>query len=421
LKFENLKSFIPTDPDSHFPIQNLPFGIFKPKSGGNPRAGAAIGNMILDLAFIESKGLLRTGGIFSKKTLNDFMSLGREVCGDVRNEIQKLLLDNNPILRDNEPLRKQAFVKMSDADMCLPCEIPDYTDFYSSREHAQNVGTMFRGKENALMPNWLHLPVAYHGRASSIVVSGTNIHRPMGQIKTPDEASPQFGPTQMLDFELEMGALVGTGNNLGSPVTTKDAMSHVFGMVIVNDWSARDIQKWEYVPLGPFLGKNFATSISPWVVTLDALEPFKTKGPQQNPEPLPYLRCDEPCSYDITLEVYLTPKSNKSQIPNPKSQISKSNFKYLYWNICQQIAHHTINGCNLRSGDLLASGTISGPEPSSHGSMLELSWNGKNPLKLTNGVQRTFLEDGDTITITAYCQGSGYRIGFGELVGIIVP
>lgn len=416
-----MKSFIPVEKNSHFPIQNLPFGIFKRKSGGNPRVGVAIGDMILDLAFIESKGFLKTGGIFSKKTLNDFMSLGRKVCSDVRNKIQKLLLDDNPILRDDEPLRKHALVKMSDAEMCLPCEIPDYTDFYSSREHAENVGTMFRGKENALMPNWLHLPVAYHGRASSIVVSGTNIHRPMGQIKAHNEASPQFGPTQMLDFELEMGALVGTGNNLGSPVKTADAMNHIFGMVIVNDWSARDIQKWEYVPLGPFLGKNFATSISPWVVTLDALEPFKTKGPKQNPEPLSYLRCDEPCSYDITLEVYLTPNSDKSQISNPKSQISKSNFKYLYWNLCQQIAHHTINGCNLRTGDLLASGTISGPDPSSYGSMLELSWNGKNPLQLPNGEQRTFLEDGDTITITAYCQGDSFRIGFGELIGTIVP
>jgi len=409
-----MKSFIPVKPESHFPIQNLPFGIFKPKSGGNPRPGVAIGDMILDLAFIESNGFLKAEGVFSRESLNDFMALGTQTCREIKNEIQKLLLQDNPVLRDNESIRQKAFIKMSDAEMCLPCYIPDYTDFYSSREHAENVGTMFRGKENALMPNWLHLPVAYHGRASSIVVSGTDIIRPSGQTKNDDQPNPVFAPSRMLDFELEMGALVGKGSELGNPIRVSDSMNHIFGMVIVNDWSARDIQKWEYVPLGPFLGKNFATSISPWVVTMDALEPFKIKGPVQNPQPLPYLRCDDPCAFDITLEVYLTSKSNTFLI-------SKSNFKYLYWNLCQHVAHHTVNGCNLRTGDLLASGTISGPDPSSYGSMLELSWNGKSPIKLPNGEQRTFLQDGDTITITAYCQGDGYRIGFGELTGTILP
>jgi len=303
---------------------------------------------------------------------------------------------------------------MSGAELLIPVDIPDYTDFYSSREHAENVGTMFRGKENALNPNWLHLPVAYHGRASSVMVSGTDVHRPSGQTKYNNSPFPAFGPAKMLDFELEIGVIISTGNKLGESIRADDAMEHIFGMLIVNDWSARDIQKWEYVPLGPFLGKNFATSISPWIVTMDALEPFRTKGPEQNPEPLPYLRCSEACSYDITLEVYL----HTSKL---KSKLCTSNFKYLYWNLCQQIAHHTVNGCNLRTGDLLASGTISGPNPSSFGSMLELSWNGKNTVKLPGNEERAFLKDGDTVTMTAYCQGDNYRIGFGEVTGTILP
>jgi fumarylacetoacetase len=416
-----LKSFIPVSPDSHFPIQNLPYGIFSPKSVGKRRAGVAIGEMVLDLSVLDSNGFFNQTSaagknVFSQSSLNSFMSLGKNAWKELRAVIQNLLLEDNPTLRDNRPLIEKAFVKWSDVQMYLPVEIGDYTDFYSSKEHAENVGTMFRGKENALMPNWLHLPVAYHGRASSIVISGTNIRRPKGQTKDDKEPKPKFGASKMLDFELEMGLIIGNGNELGKPIDVNKVLDHVFGMVIVNDWSARDIQKWEYVPLGPFLGKNFATSISPWIVTMDALESFKTTGPVQNPEPLPYLKCKEKCSYNINLEVYL-----QSSNSNSPAKICTSNFNYLYWNICQQIAHHTVNGCNLKVGDLLASGTISGREPSSYGSMLELTWNGKNPLKIPGGEIRSFLEDGDEISMTAFGQGNGYRIGFGEVRGKILP
>lgn len=299
--------------------------------------------------------------------------------------------------------------------MRIPAFIPNYTDFYSSREHATNVGIMLRGADNALMPNWLHLPVAYHGRASSVVVSDTDIERPNGQTKADDAAAPTFGPTKSLDFELELGIFIGQGNELGRPISTAQAAEHVFGMVLVNDWSARDIQKWEYQPLGPFLAKNFATSISPWVVTLDALEPFRVAGPTQDPVPLPYLHCEGNWSYDINLEIWL----QTAQMTEPV-RISATNAKHLYWNICQQIAHHTINGCNLQTGDLLASGTISGPTPDSLGSMLELAWKGTRPIQLPNGETRTFLQDGDRITMTGWCQGPGYRVGFGEVTGRVL-
>ncbi|MEP7145647.1 MAG: fumarylacetoacetase, partial [bacterium] len=294
--------------------------------------------------------------------------------------------------------------------------IGDYTDFYSSREHATNVGIMFRGKENALMPNWVHMPVAYHGRASSVVLSGTNIIRPKGQTKADDAEMPSFGATKLLDFELEMGFFIGTGNNLGDPIPVAKAAEHIFGMVLVNDWSARDIQKWEYVPLGPFLGKNFATSISPWVVTLEALEPFKTKRSLQEPEPLPYLQSKGDWLFDINLEVKL-----KSEKMNEPYVISRSNFKYLYWDICQQLAHHSVTGCNMKTGDLLASGTISGQVKESFGSMLELTWRGTEPLKMTGGEERKFLSDGDIVTMTGWCNGDGYKVGFGEVTGKIVP
>jgi fumarylacetoacetase len=305
---------------------------------------------------------------------------------------------------------------MDQVEMLLPVEIGDYTDFYSSKEHATNVGIMFRGKDNALMPNWVHLPVAYHGRSSSIVISGTSIHRPKGQTKADSEANASLGPSRQLDFELEMGFFIGGGNNLSEPIPIDKAYDHIFGMVLVNDWSARDIQKWEYVPLGPFLGKNFSTSISPWVVTMEALEPFRIAGPEQNPEPLPYLKFQGSHAYDINLDVYL----ETGNMTEPY-KISQSNFKYLYWNILQQLAHHTVNGCNLRTGDLLASGTISGPAPDSYGSMLELAWKGEKPIKLSAGEERKFLEDGDTVIMTGYSQGDGYRVGFGEVTGKILP
>jgi fumarylacetoacetase len=344
------------------------------------------------------------------------MSLGRDFCHSVRIEIRNLLDEDNPVLRDNKDLRNECLIPKEECEMCMPVEIGDYTDFYSSKEHATNVGIMFRGKENALMPNWLHLPVAYHGRSSSVVISGTDVIRPKGQTKADDAELPSFGPTNLLDFELEMGFFIGTGNKLGEPVPVENAADHIFGMVLVNDWSARDIQKWEYVPLGPFLSKNFATSISPWVVTLDALEPFKTKRTDQVPEPLPYLRSRGDFAYDIKLEVTLkTGKSDLSFI------ISKSNFQNLYWDICQQLAHHTVTGCNMRTGDLLASGTISGAEKDSYGSLLELTWRGTEPIKLPNGEERKFLLDGDTLNITGYCQGEGFRVGFGDVSGKILP
>jgi fumarylacetoacetase len=416
-----LRSFIEVSPESHFPIQNLPYGVFCPESGGIHRVGTAIGDYILDLSVLEKQGLFKKTmlsgkEVFSRGSLNEFMSLGRPAWKQVRAVLQTILGENDPTLRQNEELKKSALIKMDQVEMLLPVEIGDYTDFYSSKEHATNVGIMFRGKDNALMPNWVHLPVAYHGRSSSIVISGTSIHRPKGQTKADSEANPSLGPSRQLDFELEMGFFIGGGNNLSEPIPIDKAYDHIFGMVLVNDWSARDIQKWEYVPLGPFLGKNFSTSISPWVVTMEALEPFRIAGPEQNPEPLPYLKFQGSHAYDINLDVYL--KTGNMTEPY---KISQSNFKYLYWNILQQLAHHTVNGCNLRTGDLLASGTISGPAPDSYGSMLELAWKGEKPIKLSAGEERKFLEDGDTVIMTGYSQGDGYRVGFGEVTGKILP
>jgi|GEM_PF-1556 len=416
-----LRSFVPVPTDSHFPIQNLPFGVFRRRGNRSAGVGVAIGEHVLDLTVLKIHGvldspLLRRKALFAQDNLNEFMDLGPTVWQEARSIISWLLRADVPTLRDYSWLRERALVPMSEVEMLLPAQIGDYTDFYSSREHASNVGTMLRGPENALMPNWLHLPVAYHGRASSIVVSGTDVVRPRGQSKPADAPAPIFGPSKSLDFELEMGMLIGPGNALGQPIPIQAAAEHIFGLVLVNDWSARDIQAWEYVPLGPFLAKNFATSISPWVVTLDALEPFRTVGPVQDPLPLPYLQSKGDWAYDIHLEVHLqTEKMEKPQ------RISVSNFKYLYWNMLQQLAHHTVNGCNLKPGDLLASGTISGPTPDSYGSMLELAWKGSKHMVLANGEQRTFLQDGDHITMTAWCQGNGYRVGFGEVTGKILP
>ena len=416
-----LKSFIDVSPDSHFPIQNLPYGIFERKSGGEPRVGIAIGDYVLDLSVLEDNNLvggpiLKGPNLFSQPSLNKFLALGQPSWRETRATVSHLLRVDVPTLRDDKALRERALVKMNDVDMLLPVEIGDYTDFYSFKEHATNVGSMFRDPDNALLSNWLWLPVGYHGRASSVVVSGTDIYRPKGQTKTDDTDTPEFGPCRLLDFELEMGYFVGPGNKLGEPISIENAAEHIFGMVLVNDWSARDVQKWEYAPLGPFLAKNFATSISPWVVTLDALEPFRISGPEQDPEPLPYLNSQGDWSYDIQLEVLL--QSEKMDKPQ---QICRSNFKYMYWNICQQLAHHTVTGCNVRPGDLMASGTISGPTPDSYGSMLELAWRGTKPIKLTNGEERKFLMDGDSVIMTGWCKGDGYKIGFGEVRGKILP
>jgi fumarylacetoacetase len=416
-----LRSFVPMDAGSHFPIQNLPYGVFSPGAGLPPRVGVAIGEMVLDLAILEDRGFFdgpNLGGrrVFDRPSLNAFMALGRPAWREARTRISTLLRAEEPALRDDRPLRDRALIPADRVRLHLPVEIGDYTDFYSSRDHATNVGVMFRGKENALMPNWLHLPVAYHGRASSVVVSGTEIRRPCGQTKADDAPAPVFGPSRLLDFELEMGFFVGTETRIGEPLSIDRAAEHIFGMVIVNDWSARDIQKWEYQPLGPFLSKNFATSISPWVVTLEALEPFRGPAPKQDPEPLPYLRVRGDSVYDINLEVSL--RTDAMAAPH---RIALTNARHLYWSIRQQLAHHTITGCNVRPGDLMASGTISGPAKGSRGSLLELTWRGTEPLRLPNGEERKFLEDGDTIIMTGWCEGEGYRIGFGEVSGKILP
>ena len=417
----SLRSFIDVPAVSHFPIQNLPFGVFRRRGGGPPHIGVAIGEQIVDLAELAMARLLEgeplAGDFFAdQETLNDFMSRGPDVWRAVRARISRLLRHNEPELRDDRPLRSRAFVAMADADMLLPATIGDYTDFYSSREHATNVGIMMRGAQNALMPNWVHLPVAYHGRASSVIVSGTDVCRPRGQTKADDAVSPTFGPSRSLDFELELGTFIGPGNPLGEPIPVAQAAEHLFGMVLVNDWSARDIQKWEYQPLGPFLAKNFATSISPWVVTFDALEPFSVAGPPQDPEPLPYLRAPTSTAYDIRLEVWL----QTTRMARPQ-RISTTNARNLYWTIAQHVAHHTVGGCNLRPGDLLASGTISGSTPDSLGSMLELAWKGTRPIALEGGETRVFLQDGDRLTLTGWCEGKGYRIGFGEVTACVLP
>jgi fumarylacetoacetase len=415
-----LRSFIDVSSDSHFSIQNLPFGVFQPKEA-KPRVGVAIGNLVVDLSVLEELGHFRSSEfldrtVFSSDSLNAFLALGRPAWRKAREIIQHLLSSETPTLRDNAELRARVFHEQKDGLMKLPVRIGNYTDFYSSYHHAHNVGTMLRGAENALMPNWKWLPVAYHGRASSVVISGTDVRRPSGQTKLPDASAPVFGPTKSFDYELEMAFLIGPGNSLGAPVPIERATDHIFGLVLMNDWSARDIQAWEYQPLGPFLAKNFCTSISPWVVTLEALEPFRKPLPMQDPEPLPYLRAKGDFTFDIRLEAAL--QSSSMNVPHI---ITRTNFQNLYWSIAQQLAHHTVTGCNLQPGDLLASGTISGPTEESRGCMLELTWRGANPLKLPNGETRKWLEDGDKLTITGSCEGDGYRVGFGEVSGRILP
>ncbi len=413
-----LKSWVDVSRGSDFPIQNLPFGIFKTRYL-SPVAGVAIGDMVIDLVYLHEngffEGLLLPQGVFNQDNLNGFLSLGRKKGGEVRQRLSELLRHDNPRLRDNKAAREIALISMNEVQMQMPVRVPNYTDFYSSEQHAFNVGSMFRDPKNALLPNWKHLPVGYHGRASSIVVSGTNIIRPNGQVKQGTDTPPVLAPTSKLDFELEV-AFVSCGNTpLGKPVSVREAADHIFGFVLFNDWSARDVQQWEYVPLGPFLAKNFGSTISPWIVTLDALEPFMTDGPKQDPQVLPYLSFEGKKNFDVNLEVSIQPKGESETV------ISRSNFKHLYWNVFQQLAHHTVNGCNIQIGDMYASGTISGPEPGSYGSMLELTWNGQNPLHLAGGVTRKFIEDGDTVTIRGYAEKDGVRIGFGESTGAILP
>ncbi len=411
---KKLNSWLTIDPESDFSIYNLPFGIFSTASK-SPRIGVAIGDQIIDLS-----GLAKTGAlddikfdrkVLSEHTLNDFIALGKPTTKRIRKRIQKLLTDKNSIIKG----KKALFVSQKQAKMHMPVKVGDYTDFYSSIEHATNVGIMFRDPKNALLPNWKHIPVGYHGRASSIVVDGTPIYRPKGQVLPKDAEKPIFQASGRLDFELEMAFIVGKNNALGKNITTDKAEDHIFGMVLFNDWSARDIQKWEYVPLGPFLGKSFASSISPWVVTLEALEEFRTRGPKQEPKVLPYLRFTGPKNFDINLEVSIKPEKGKEQV------ISQSNFKYMYWNMAQQLSHHTSNGCNVQIGDMMASGTISGPDEYSYGSMLELAWAGTKPLKMLDGTTRVFINDKDTVTIRGFANKKGVRVGFGKVSGKIKP
>ena len=423
-----MRSFIPT-PDEHpFPLQNLPYGVVrKLGSASSGHCVARIGDWVVDLRKIEEAGLLRglsyPGRLFERSRLNELMSQESAIWSAVRKRLTELLLADNRTLRDDEALRSTAMAPIDQVEPLMPVEIGDYTDFYSSRQHAYNVGCMFRDPAKALMPNWLWLPVGYHGRASSIVVSGTPVRRPCGQLNSDETQPPTFGPSRALDFELEVGVFFGgKPNPLGEPISLAAAEEHLFGLVLVNDWSARDIQRWEYQPLGPFLSKNFATTISPWIVPLEALRPCRVPPPAQDPAPLPYLTrrvaSDEPAagwSYDIPLEVAIQPRAGADTV------ISRSNFRHLYWTIAQQLAHHTVTGCNMRPGDLLASGTISGPTPDSYGSMLELAWKGTKPLTLADGSQRKFIEDRDCVTLRAEARAGAHRIGFGECRGEILP
>jgi fumarylacetoacetase len=410
-----MRTWLDLPPATDFGLQNLPYGVFAPP-GKRPRLGVAVGPWVLDLKRAAKQGLFNGLDldlkVFAQPSLNAFIALGRAAQQAVRARLQAFLTTPPAKVakRGHDLLLDQGQVQM-----LLPVAIGDYTDFYSSLEHATNVGKMFRGEANALLPNWKHLPVAYHGRSSSIVASGTPLHRPWGQTLPGEQAAPVFGPSRAVDFELEVAFIIGKANPLGQPVPAAEAEDYVFGFVLFNDWSARDLQKWEYQPLGPFLGKNFGSTISPWVVTLDALEPFRTSGPEQNPPVLPYLQTSGPRTFDLQLEVAIQPAQG------PASVVCRSNFKHLYWNISQQIAHHTVNGCNLQIGDLLASGTISGPEPGSFGSLQELTWGGKNALTLADGSQRRFLQDGDTVTLRGWAETDGQRVGFGQASGQLLP
>ena len=412
------KSWLEVPHNSDFPIQNIPFGVFITKDDVIT-IGTRIGNYAIDMGALQQLGYFEgidlTDDMFMQDSLNDFISDGKKTWRLVRNRLSDIFLDTNPKLRDNTNHRDVVIFDMDEVEMLLPVQIGDYTDFYSSKEHATNVGKMFRDPENALLPNWLHIPVGYHGRSSTIVPSGIPVHRPYGQTLPNGETQPVFGPSRLVDFELETAFITTDANLMGDPVSVKDAEEYIFGMVLFNDWSARDIQKWEYVPLGPFLAKNFASSISPWIVTLDALEDFRCESPVQNPIPLPYLQQTGKHAFDINLEVLIQPENAEETV------VSKSNFKYMYWTMSQQLAHHTINGCRVNSGDMMGSGTISGSTEDSFGSMLELTWGGQKPLTLKDGTERKFINDNDTVIIRGFCQNDKVRIGFGEVSSKLLP
>ncbi|MGP5646917.1 fumarylacetoacetase [Psychrobacter celer] len=420
---KNLTSFIEVAANSDFSIHNLPYGIFSDTKtqaeADSRRAGVAIGEYVLDLSVLESAGLLDLAGgpYFNQPTLNAFIDSGRDNWQKARATIQTLLSDADSTLRDDTELQKKALFKQADVTMHLPVHVPGFTDFYSSKEHATNVGTMFRDPNNALLPNWTEMPVGYNGRASTVVVSGTDIVRPSGQLKPNADERPIFSPCKRLDFELETAFVVGKGNQLGQPIAVDEAFEHIFGMVLLNDWSARDIQKWEYVPLGPFNAKTFASEVSPWIVTMEALAPFKTSCPTQEPKPLAYLNeTATDTSFDINLSVELLPENAESA-----TVICETNFKYMYWSMAQQLTHHTITGCKVEVGDMMGSGTISGPTPDAYGSMLEIAWNATKPVTLAGGETRSFIEDGDTVIMKGYSEKDGVRVGFGEVRGKVLP
>lgn len=414
----NLKSWVEVPQNSDFPIQNIPFGVFKTEQL-SARVGTRIGDSVVDLKSMFVLGYLENLPFqmedFDSSSLNNMMRHGKKVVRELRNRISKLFDANFPDLQNNDHHVSQVLVDANTVEMLLPAEIGDYTDFYSSREHATNVGTMFRDPANALLPNWLWLPVGYHGRSSSIIPSGVDIHRPMGQTKPNPDENPIFGPSQRVDFELEMAFLTFDGKPLGQRIKAEEAEDYIFGLCLFNDWSARDIQQWEYVPLGPFLAKNFASSISAWIVTLDTLEPFRVDNPKQEPEVLSYLKYDKPASYDIHLQVAIQPQNAAETV------VCNSNFKYMYWTMVQQLTHHTVNGCNIRRGDMLGSGTISGPTPDSYGSMLELAWKGTKPVQMNDGTERKFIQDNDTVIMRGHCEKNGVRIGFGEVKTKLLP
>lgn len=412
-----LYSWISIDPKSDFSIYNLPFGIFSTPVIAH-RAGIALGDFVIDLHKMQELGYLDAlelpKGIFEYKTLNPLLKFGKAKIQALRLRVQEIF-STDSALKGNKEHLEDVLIRQKQVRMLLPVEIGDYTDFYSSIEHATNVGTMFRDPANALLPNWRHLPVGYHGRSSSIVISGTSVYRPKGQQRPNDTEPPVFGPTKQLDFELEMAFITFDGKPLGKSISTAEAEDYIFGMLLFNDWSARDIQKWEYVPLGPFLAKNFASSVSPWIVTLDALEPFRVEGPKQEPEVFDYLKYEGKKNLDINLEVYIQSETKAL------ARVCRSNYKFMYWNMCQQLAHHTVNGCNVRGGDLMASGTISGSAPDSYGSMLELTWKGTKPIELSDGSIRKFIEDGDTVIMKAFAVAGEVRVGFGEVRGTVLP
>ena len=414
----NLKSWVAIPKDSDFPIQNLPFGIIG-SSILSKRVSVRIGDYALDLKVLSELGYLNDTGFdfsdFDAPFLNPMMKKGKMAVRKLRNRISELLLDSSTSLQNNPSQVEQVLHLISTVEVSMPVQIGDYTDFYSSKEHATNVGMMFRDPANALLPNWLWIPVAYHGRASSIILSGQDIHRPKGQIKPSADENPIFTASRQVDFELEMAFITFDGKPLGDSISTEEAESYIFGLCLFNDWSARDIQAWEYVPLGPFLGKNFASTISAWIVTLDALEPFSVESPEQNPKVLTYLEFEGKKAYDIQLQVGILTNNKEETV------VCNSNFKYMYWNMAQQLAHHTSNGCNIRCGDLLGSGTISGTSEDSFGSMLELTWRGTKPLKVKDGSERKFINDGDSVIMRGHSELNGVRIGFGELSSKLLP